>query len=444
LEYIRKSWGLVSPIVAQAVGKVVGTVAWTVLISIASGQLSQNDFGLFVLLTNIAVPLTAIAVCGQSQVIIFENRNQGAPVDRGQRAQKLLSGLKVVVPVGALVALLALVVALVMVGLSSGLVVALLFSLWIPISATQTFIAEESRSVGRIWNASIFTTIAGFGGAFASGLAVLFLLLLRGTLRGADRLDEFLGAMLCASSLALLVPLAQAHVALGQLAVTARSSSPPWRLGVAAAFALLISYLLSQTDVWIVSEVFGVGAAGPYGVATYLARFVSLPGILVAGAYAARLARLMEARDQGLASIEIERLSAWIVSASTAIFLCILIFRIPILQRIFHVRGGIATRVLPSLMLGHLIGSVFGLGPILLAVCGKFTQLLAITSIYAFATVVVATLMAVYSGPVGMATTYAVGYVGFCYTCLQIGAIGLTVRPLRGTLSLIGFGNVRR
>jgi O-antigen/teichoic acid export membrane protein len=196
------------------------------------------------------------------------------------------------------------------------------------------------------------------------------------------------------------------------------SSINTWRMGLFGTANGVLIFLIGQSDLWWASTWFGVGAAGSYGTASYLARFCSLLSILLAGTYAAPFAAMLAQGAYHTLSHKIRFLALLSTSAGLLIWLALAAgLQLGFIGKWFHLDAEGSMLALLVLGAGHVIGSFFGFGPVLLASAGKFADLLVIAGASSLLTIILSTLAVLFTGLGGLGAAFGLSYAFFAYIC---------------------------
>lgn len=210
-----------------------------------------------------------------------------------------------------------------------------------------------------------------------------------------------------------------------------------WHSGALVTINTLLTFVIGQSDLWWVSLCYGIEAAGSYGTAAYFARFCSLLSILFAGAFVGRFAALLVKGETQKVAQEVRILS--LLAAAAGVFIwggLALAHEMGLLVKWFHL--GATGSFEAFLVLGacHVLGSLFGFGPVVLASAGRFKDLLAITGLSAMLTVVFSAVAVNTSGLGGLGAAFGLSYLSFVYGCHWqcCRVLGISPYDLRRTL----------
>ncbi|WP_119290389.1 lipopolysaccharide biosynthesis protein [Azohydromonas sediminis] len=429
-----------SAILAQAVGKGVAVVAWTALISWAARQLSAAEYGQFMLLANLVMLALPIGSFGQPQVILHLNGRLGTNVRTPRHHAGFLQCTRLMAPTSIVVALaLGLATFTTLHNGPAPMLLALACSVWVLGAVWQAFMAEEAKTVSHFWVAGLFSNSGAAGGATTLCFALV----------GTAVVVGFAGQ--AASVLLLVTMLALGSAASAVFLVgnywrdPARSretstavSDAPWgdaqvrRAGVLVTVNVALTFVVGQSDLWWAARLFGVEASGQYATASYLARFCSLSGILMSAAFAARFAGMLAGGDHLALSAAVRKLALGALLAGAVVGALLLgAHKLGLLDLAFRLTDDEALLALFWLSLGHIVGSLFGFGPVILGAAGNFRDLLVITALAAGLTTALAGIAATFGDLATLAMAYAAGYVAFTYTCHRRAASVHRVRPFR-------------
>lgn len=421
----------------QGAGKFVAVGAWTVLLSWVAQRLDKIEFGMFMLLVNIVTFAVIFAGFGQPQVILYVNGRLGKKYRGVVHFGNLVQSMRVIVPAALLVSLLT--GCFVAMTLSDAAVAsaAIACTTWVLFTTWQNFLAEEAKTISKFWLAGFLGTSGGVGGAVAT--SVTLGILITWDAHGQTRVDLLASVVALAAGAAL-----SATMLIGWLIADWRSHrererahprgplrlNDPVRLGAVATMNAGLTFIVGYSDLWFVSANFGLEQSGVYGMAAYLARFGSLISILMSAAFANRFAGMLARGEVIQLSLEVRRIALIASSGSLVVLFFLLItFETGILSTFFRLQGNNAYQILIVLAIGHLIGSLFGFGPVLLGVAGRFSDLLKITVVTAAITLVLAVLLSNHFGTVGVAIAYSAGYVLFTYICHRSCRLNLRISP---------------
>lgn len=417
--------GALHAVAGQAIGKVVAVSAWTLLISTVAHRLSPSHFGQFMLATNVAMLAVLLGSFGQPQLILYVNGRLGGnhrtALHRANssRAALVTGGSAMIAAVGSALALSTVIDrSLIAISVCA-------FAAWVLGATWQTLLAEEAKTVSRFWTAGLFGASGGAGGAISTVAALICLLVAVPVVRQSTDLPDVLISLAIGTwaSTATLIAFYLRDRPLESIEPLAPQRAPlttreACRIGLIATFNAGLIFLIGQTDLWWSVVIFGIETSGQYAIATYLARFCSLLTILLSSAFAARFASMLALEGKGALSALIRRCAFLSVGAAlvTAIGLAVA-SQVGILGSFFRLNDQDAVMAMLILSIGHVVGSLFGFGPVVLGASGRFADLLVITAASAMLTALLAAVASLTLGLAGLASAYAAGYVIFTYSC---------------------------
>ncbi len=415
----------ITSVLALAVGKALAIVSWTALIALAGSGLPPSDYGRLLLLSNLAAFVVILGSFGQPQVLLYRSGRLGTASRSSTHHANFTTGVRVLLCMTLVSTAVATGVLFLQGELHYGVLTA--WCVWTIGSTWQALMAEEAKAVSNMWTAGLTSNSAAAGGAAVLAGALLIVIVVHNL--ASSQLDLTLillalalASLACSGWLLASYLLDRSRHDPLQLADTSASLSAPqegvWRSGALVTANTLLTFVIGQSDIWWASLWHGVEAAGSYGTAAYLARFCSLLGILLAGAYAGRFAAQLARGELDAVARSVRTLSLLAAAAGVLIWgVLAAAHEMGILGRWFHLDAAGSFHAFLTLGAGHVLGSLFGFGPVLLASAGRFRDLLAIAGVSAAMTVVVSGVAVPTTGLGGLGAAFGLSYVAFVYGC---------------------------
>lgn len=308
------------------------------------------------------------------------------------------------------------------------------------LSAVQVYLAALCRSVREIGRATLLN------GVLSSGL---LLFVSAGLYKSGARLTAADVILLQTGSLAVAVVWGllhlQRHLQQAPTALPERWQDIWWEIwgsGGALMLTQVLAFVVTQSDIWIVSSFAEPDAVAGYALAARLAQLVSLPHLVLNGILPPLMA-------SWFASQQVDRLNQVIgvaVQAALGIAISLALFYAvagrPILQILFHGYGAWFD-VLMILTLGNIANVATGPCSQMLIMAGRGRTLLWITALTSTACCGLGTMAGIWFGPRGTAVVFAVGLTvqgivaaHWTHKCTQVRTYFNLRRPLWQALRL--------
>jgi len=405
-------------------GKIIAIFAWSSLLSISSYALTPSDFSRFTLLTSFGLFLILLSGFGQAQVILFLNGAFGSKDRSHSHFFNIKNSLNAICYFGIFASCVGAIFVHQYFQLNNIFLI-IIFICWVFSSAIQTFLAEECKTVFRFWTSSLLGTSGGIGGAVGTLVAIGLIFLFSKVF--AVKIDLliamvslFIGSFSAVLALVFLLmsDFKKINRTLFSDINKIRLSKKIIYMGGASTASALLIFILGQSDLWVVSLYFGDTSVGDYGVATYLARFVSMIGILFSSSVANKIASMI-ASEQKVKIIDyVGKLN--LISCISGFFIFLLIavlWKLGVVSHFFKIDPSNFFAIFSIVSLGHLIGSYKGLGPVVLVASGNFSTNLYLTLFATLVAVLGALVLVKFFGVLGVSIGYSVGYVIYTYAC---------------------------
>ena len=386
-------------------GKLVTGIAQILIAMVLVRMLSPEDYGSFQVLQRVLIFLAIIGSFGMSWVIV-RRVAEGLAKERPEKsAAYAKSILLLVCSVSTFLSILfyifgsSIIDNLFSFDISNIMLV--LMALLLVISLQQV-IPEGFRGLHNLKLASVFSGVA-------TNTAFLILLLFVWLLNKGVNLDVVMYAYLL-SSLAVITT--SGSLFLRSIKKISNSNSVVKKegilkenimAGVPLTLTGLLSFFITQSDVWIVAALFSIEDAAYYGAASRLVFFISAPVMVANGATRGMIADLWARGDK----LKLQKLlrtvaSLTVLAASIPAFIFIF-FSVPILGWLYGTFYEQAGGVLVVLVLGQLALLVAGPSGTLMILSGHQKQVLYFDMISAVTFFITAYILGGIFGPVGIA-----------------------------------------
>lgn len=358
-------------------GKAIATIASLTLLSIFSKNLDPVSFITITVAQSTGYLAILFGNMGQSQVIFYTNGRDHRNVKYVDHLRKTTNAYKIILTYGIFSCAIASILLMLFTPENNFLFFTIYF-LWVLSLSIQMFNGEHCKSQNADWLSSLFGTAGGnngAGGALIALISVTIILFSNIKLDLIYALASFLVGSLISNLIFFFFffrnKLIRYVFAWSSINFNVKLL-PQLKIGLKGILNALSVLILGQFDIFLAVILFPREEVSDYIVAANIAKFVSMPGMLVTSALANKI--LYAIRISGANNLKIFNSLIFlnILASIVTYLIIILLLHFDVIEHFFSIKNQIFYEVLNILLVGHLLASAFLFGPLILTTTGNF------------------------------------------------------------------------
>lgn len=394
-------------------GKIVSFLGTLLIYIIFARNISQYDMGLFFLALSYAGIISLVAQAGYNQSV-FRHIGSSSALDTKKISTAILA---MVVTFGILLSILTITIGFCFDWkISSERVLS--FSeitslvIWIILSPLQSILGEMFRAKNKIREAVFFGAQGGVTGGTLSLIAAFAGIIIINAFSIELSLASAIGLLALGQLICIICALYQGRAFfdfrnLFQAILYLKS------LRIFSGYLMVagvFTYLIGQSDIWLVKTISSPIEIANYGVAISLAKYVSAANMLIYSAIPAIVIDLYNKKKFEDLTAVMRKVASFSAIAATIIFVILLFAGRIIINSLYGESYNKSYEVLIILSIGHLVNSLLGNPLLIVLAAGGDKMVFLLNAAVAIVSIIFGLILGNWLGSIGIALAFALGY----------------------------------